>query len=112
MWIFLPDAFYSLRAYDPGKGGKDVDGKHVVVRARVEADIEKVRNATKNYFDLPAGSDYSYHLAVPEWEWNEFMAEQTRRLMTRTPMKDPSNPRIEVHTQVWNATWDLSRLDS
>ena len=107
MWLFFPDAFYSVRAYNPDKADIPVEEPHVVVRARVEADIEKMRNATKGSFDLVHGSDYRYHLAVPAAEWIEFLAHQTRHLPTRTPMKAHDNPRIAVHTQVWNATWGL-----
>lgn len=111
MWLFLPDSFYSVRAYDPEKGGIAVDEPHVVVRARVEADIEKVRNATHGSFDLSHGSDYRYHLAVPASEWARFLGKVVEELPTRPPMKDHDNPRLEVHTQVWNATWDLNRLE-
>lgn len=111
MWLFLPDAFYSARTYDPDKGGVPVDEPHVVVRARVEADVEKVRNATDRSFDLPQGSDYKYHLAVPAQEWVGFLASVVDRLPSRAPMKDHGNPRVDVHTQVWNATWDLNELD-
>jgi hypothetical protein len=111
MWLFLPDAFYSVRAYDAEKGGVPVDEPHVVVRARVEADIEKVRNATSRSFDLPHGSDYKYHLAVPSGEWARLLAQVVEGLSEREQMKGHDNPRIEVHTQVWNATWDLNRLD-
>lgn len=111
MWLFLPDAFYSVRSYDPEKGGIAVSEPHVVVRARVEADTEKVRNATEGSFDLPEGSDYRYHLAVPEREWIEFLAQQTREMKTQPSMKHHGSPRMDVHSQVWNATWDLNRLD-
>jgi hypothetical protein len=111
MWLFLPDAFYSVRVYDPEKGGVAVDQPHVVVRARVESDVEKVRSATNGSFDLPQGSDYKYHLAVPVSEWTHFLGQVVEQMDSREQMKGYDNPRIEVHTQVWNATWDLNSLD-
>lgn len=111
MWVFLPNAFYSVRAYDAEKGGVDVDEPHVVVRARVVADVDMVRDATQQSFDLPDGSDYRYHLAVPAREWTRFLQRSVDGLKDRDHMKSPDNPRNEVHMQVWNATWDLAHLD-
>jgi hypothetical protein len=94
MWLFLPDAFYSVRAYDSHKAGTNVDGPHVVVRA----------------FDLPHGSDYRYHLAVPSAEWTRFLARAVDDLKDRAPMKSADNPRNRTHMQVWSATWELEVL--
>ena len=111
MWIFLPDAFYSLRAYDSEKGGTPVERPHVVVRARVQADVEKVADACPSSFDLEHGGDYRYHLAVPVQEFIGFLRAELESLPTSTLMKDPSNPRRELHGQIWDATWDLNQLE-
>lgn len=111
MWVFLPDAFYSVRAYDPTKGGVEVHEPHVVVRSRLAADTEKVRHATQRSFDLPDGSDYRYHLAVPAEGWTRFLQRAVEGLKDRDHMKSASNPRSDIHMQVWNATWELCRLE-
>lgn len=111
MWLFLPDAFYSIRSYDPTKGGILVDQPHIVVRARVERDIDKVRKVIPDAVDLAEGSDYRYHLAVPTHKWVRFLESQTCGLRTQFSMKQRESDRISVHTRVWNATWDLNKLD-
>jgi hypothetical protein len=111
MWLFLPDAFYSVRSYDPVKGGIEVQEPHVVIRGRLQRDIEKVRRSTRGSFNLPHGSDYRYHLAVSATGWIEFLARQVRDLDGRMPMKAHDNPRTEVHTRVWTATGRLNALD-
>jgi hypothetical protein len=110
MWLFLPDAFYSVRAYDSHKAGTNVDGPHVVVRARIQGDLERVRELTQGSFDLPHGSDYRYHLAVPSAEWTRFLARAVDDLKDRAPMKSADNPRNRTHMQVWSATWELEVL--
>lgn len=111
MWLFLPDAFYSIRSYRPEKGGVAVEEPHVVIRARVQADVDKVRNGTDAAFDLAPGSDYRYHLALPVSQWVHFLERQTEELEHQVTMKHSDNPRIDVHAQVWNATWGLGGLD-
>lgn len=108
---FSFDAFYSVRAYDAEKGGRPVDSAHVVIRARVESDIEKVKGATTGWFDLPHGSDYRYHLAVPESELARFLSDMVSALPDRAPMKTYDSPRSEVHHQVWTAAMGLKELD-
>lgn len=111
MWLFLPYGFYSVRAYDPDKGGIPVDEDHVVVRARIEADIQKVRDATDGWFDLPNGSDYRYHLAVPAREWARFLSEVALSQKWRPEMKSWDNPRHDIYMEVWEAARNLRELD-
>lgn len=110
VWIYLHDAFYAIRAYDPAKGGIPVEGPYVVVRARVKEDLDQVRKVCPSAFDLPEGSDYRYHLAVHENEFKRFLAFAVQAEQFRPGMKDPSD-RTGVHAQVWLATMALDDLD-
>lgn len=109
MWIFLPSSFYSTRPYDPAKGGIDVDEPHIVLRARLRADIDAVSQEGRRGFDLGGGTDYRYHYALPINDWASFLVRQS---LVNEPMKDPLSPRNRIHAVVWRAAAELQRLDA
>lgn len=111
MWIFLPNGFYSIRAYDPEQGGRKVNEPHVVVRGRVKSDMEYLRTYSPDAFYLAPGTDYPYHLAVPMTEFVAMMAVEMVRAVQPGAEQMKGGERDDVHMAVWTATHGLEQLD-
>lgn len=122
MYIFLPNAFFSLRAYDPERGGREVPypESYVTARAHADQDMQVLREFLDGRYGgysigkprtwETEGTDYPYHLHLPAWIFSEFVDNQLRNL---NQMKGSGNDDIReyVHSMVNNNAQLLQELN-
>lgn len=104
MWVFLRSGFFSVKAYDPQIGGEPVDEPHVIVRARVREDLEKLMNKYGLQGEIARHyADYPFHLTMPRRKPADVLKREADEL-DYTSFKDiPENEdRGSVYGEVWH----------
>lgn len=86
MWVFTKKSFLSVVEYDPSKDlvhdspfrkMTSRKGTHLLVRARVRADLEPLRSVVKNLvISEDKIADYQFRAVLPRAKFEKFMATQ------------------------------------
>lgn len=106
MWIATKYGFYSAVSKGP-KGS-------VCVRARVESDLENLRQFLPAMGEIikNAGTDYPYRIYVNQSAWAEVMAEMATGIdysnFKDEVAKTQGSARAHVYGDVW---WNLQELE-
>lgn len=98
MWIYMKDGFFSVIEHPDSK-------KHVLVRARVKGDIEKVfGNCTTGSVQFTPDSDYRFRAAVSKAKFGSVLLSQSQ-LINYKNFKNAINDkerREYWYEQVWD----------
>lgn len=120
MWVFTKQSFLSVVEYDPSKDKEPKSifkkyahrkGTHVLVRARVKADLEALRPwCHKMKIDTDEHADYMFRVVIPRKTFAKFMADQVEMIDYDSHFKEvvranatQSTERYSAMMSVWSA---------
>jgi hypothetical protein len=125
MWLFTEHGFFSVVRADPEKvKGIPADVPHVMVRARVESDLDNVRAAWSkhNQGEAPEilrwkGRDYPARLIMPQAEWVQILSSMSEDIdysnfksrVGKTQGKERANLYLDVWSTMNNAASKLKK---
>lgn len=103
MWIMMNDSYFSVV--------KNRDKKdHLLVRARVEGDIERVFPKAKVIEG--AGTDYKYRASIPKWIVSKIMRKEIEKIdydNFKDSIPATDDFRHDVYFEVWTKLMQLQR---
>lgn len=121
MWVVTTDGFYSVVQFDKRKGKKlkvpyrlkDTDpDSWLVVRARVRADLERLK-IHDLYIEKTLIGDYGYRAILTREEWADYLLAATYEIDYDSHFKEEASRnrpgRHSIYMDVWSA---LNRLES
>lgn len=104
MWIFFNDAFISVVA---ARGKPD----HVMVRARVRGDLERLFVGAGDRVEHTPEADYSWRLVAARTEVAQLLSDEIMERVDYDNFKNSvaENDRHDAYLRTWMAMRDLQR---
>ncbi len=100
MWIFTKHGFFSAVCARKGDGmrGQSVDPKRIMIRARVSAHLEALKErfpdrlGNSEILESPE-ADYAYRLLIPKSDWGQILLDLAEEIdYDNFKSKDANNP--------------------
>jgi len=118
MWTFAPRGFISVVAYDPSKDRNSKSefrniakkaGTHVLIRARIEADLDMLKEVVPNLLiETDPAADYSYRCVMTRKQYKRFLVRTVDEIDYDSHFKEvvrDRSPQVEGRYSAMMTVW-------
>lgn len=114
MWVFTKSGFYSAIEYEPHRHPEEaeqigaVGGSHVLVRGRVQKDIDVLAERCGSRVMCDDSADYMFRTIISRQSWADFLAQSAQDIdygNFKSTIKD--HDRHSAYMGVWSAVHSL-----